>query len=152
MAQAEPPPAPDRALADPAAEARAQALFEDIRCVVCQHEAIADSPAGVAADMRAWVREQVAEGRTDREIRQELVRRYGDYVLFQPPFRPGTLMLWLGPLMVVLAALAGALVWMRRPRSEAAPLTPDEEAALAKAIAQDRSRPDLDATSPHGEH
>src|SRR5690606_4394682 len=75
----EPPPAPDRPLPDAAQEARAQALFDRIRCVVCQHEAIADSPAVIAADMRQLVREEIAAGRSDAEIRQDLVRRYGDF-------------------------------------------------------------------------
>ena len=81
VAAQEPPPAPDRPLPDAAQEARAQALFDDIRCVVCQHEAIADSPAGIAADMRVLVREQIAAGRTDEQVRDDLVRRYGDFVL-----------------------------------------------------------------------
>lgn len=152
-AQAEPPSRPDAPLPDAAEEARAQALFEDIRCVVCQHEAISDSPAGVAADMRAWVRERVAEGRTDEEIRDELVRRYGDYVLFEPPFRAATLLLWLGPFLIAAAALAGLTAWARRRRtSEPAPLSPEEEARLAEITDAATRRPLPDATSPHGGH
>ena len=152
-AQAEPPSRPDAPLPDAAEEARAQALFEDIRCVVCQHEAISDSPAGVAADMRAWVRERVAEGRTDEEIRDELVRRYGDYVLFEPPFRAATLLLWLGPFLIATAALAGLAAWARRRRTaEPAPLSPEEEARLAEITGAASRRPDPDATSPQGGH
>ncbi|MFN3353896.1 MAG: cytochrome c-type biogenesis protein [Brevundimonas sp.] len=152
-AQAEPPSRPDAPLADAAQEARAQALFDDIRCVVCQHEAISDSPAGVAADMRAWVRDRVAEGRTDAEIRDELIRRYGDYVLFEPPFRAGTLMLWLGPFLIAAGALAGLLVWARRRRAaEPAPLSREEEARLAEITRAASRRPDPDATSPHDGH
>ena len=99
VAAQEPPPTPDRPLADAAQEARAQALFDDIRCVVCQHEAIADSPAGLAADVRALVREQIAAGRSDQQVRDDLVRRYGDFVLFTPPLRGGTWLLWFGPLL-----------------------------------------------------
>jgi cytochrome c-type biogenesis protein CcmH len=151
-AQAEPPPAPDRPLPDAAQEARAQALFEDIRCVVCQHEAIADSPAGVAGDMRAWVRDQVAAGRTDQQIRDELVRRYGDYVLFTPPFRAGTLLLWLAPFLIAGGAAAGLVIWARRRREpEAAPLTPEEVARLAELTAAARNRPDPAAPAPHAE-
>lgn len=153
MAQAEPPPRADAPLPDAAQEARAQALFEDIRCVVCQHEAIADSPAGVAADMRAWVRDRVAEGRTDRQIREELVRRYGDYVLFEPPFRTGTLLLWLGPFLIAAGALAALVAWARRRRTaEPAPLSPQEEARLAQITDTANLRPDPDATSPHEGH
>ena len=141
----EPPPAPDRPLADPAQEARAQALFDGIRCVVCQHEAIADSPAVIAADMRQLVREQVAAGRTDAQIEQDLVRRYGDFVLFQPPVRFGTWLLWFGPVGLMAAVLALLLLRSRGRRAEAAPLTADEEARLADIVAGDDLRPDPDA-------
>lgn len=134
---AEPAARADKALADPAAEARARELFVDIRCVVCQHESIADSPAAIAADMRQLVREQIEAGRSDKEIRSDLVRRYGDYVLFTPPFRMGTLLLWLGPVLLVVAA---SLVFWRRARKAKpaiAPLTAEEEAALRALTGQD---------------
>ncbi len=151
-AQAEPPAAPDRPLADPAQEARAQVLFEDIRCVVCQHEAIADSPAGVAGDMRGWVREQVAAGRTDQQIRDELVRRYGDYVLFTPPFRAETLLLWLVPFLIAGGAAAGLVIWARRRRApEPAPLSDEEAARLSELTAAARNRRDPAAPAPHVE-
>ncbi|MCS6622988.1 cytochrome c-type biogenesis protein CcmH [Roseibacterium beibuensis] len=141
----EPPPAPDRPLPDAAQEARAQALFDDIRCVVCQHEAIADSPAVIAADMRQLVREQVAAGRTDAEIEQDLVRRYGDFVLFKPPVRLGTWLLWFGPVGLMAAVLALLLLRARGRRVEAAPLTVEEEARLADIISAADLRPDPDA-------
>lgn len=141
----EPPPAPDRPLPDAVQEARAQALFDDIRCVVCQHEAIADSPAVIAADMRRLVREQVAAGRTDAEIQQDLVRRYGDFVLFQPPVRFGTFLLWFGPIGLMAAVLALLLLRSRGRRTDAAPLTAEEEARLAHIVAGDDLRPDPDA-------
>lgn len=141
----EPPPAPDRPLPDAAQEARARALFEDIRCVVCQHEAIADSPAGIAGDMRGLVREQIAAGRTDREIRDDLVRRYGDFVLFSPPLRLGTWLLWFGPLAALAAVGAGLLLVARGRRAETAPLSADEEARLAGILADQGVRPDPDA-------
>ncbi|HEY1073749.1 cytochrome c-type biogenesis protein [Brevundimonas sp.] len=132
---AEPPPAPDRPLPDAAQEARARALFGDIRCVVCQHESIADSPAGIAADMRRLVREEIAAGKSDEAVRADLVRRYGDYILFQPPVRAGTWLLWFGPFALVLGA--GAIfVWRsRRRRVEVQPLTAEEEQALAELTA-----------------
>lgn len=135
---AEPAPAPDRPLPDAGQEARAQALFEDIRCVVCQHEAIGDSPAGVAADMRRLVREEIAAGRSDTQIREGLIARYGDYILFKPPVRAGTWLLWFGPFLLVL--IAGAVLFLRgrkRTPSEAAPLTAEEEKRLAARLAED---------------
>ena len=142
---AEPAPAPDRPLPDAAQEARARALFEDIRCVVCQHEAIADSPAGIAADMRGLVREQIAAGRSDDQIRDDLVRRYGDFVLFTPPLRIGTWLLWFGPVAALLAAGAGLLFVSRRRPVEVAPLSSAEEAGLARILAEEAVRPDADA-------
>ena len=142
---AEPAPAPDRPLPDAAQEARAQALFDDVRCVVCQHEAIADSPAGIAADMRGLVREQIAAGRSDEQVRSDLVRRYGDFVLFTPPLRAGTWLLWFGPLTALLAAGAGLWFASHRRPTETKPLSPSEEADLARILAEQAVRPDPDA-------
>lgn len=141
----EPAPAPDRPLPDAAQEARAQALFDGIRCVVCQHEAISDSPAGIAADMRVLVREEIAAGRSDEQVRDDLVRRYGDFVLFTPPLRGGTWLLWFGPLVALLAAGAGLLVLARRRPVEAPALSAAEEADLARILAVQAVRPDPDA-------
>ena len=141
----EPPAAPDRPLPDAAQEARAQALFDDIRCVVCQHEAISDSPAGIAGDMRGLVRDQIAAGRTDAEIRDDLVRRYGDFVLFNPPLRLGTWLLWFGPLAALAAVGVGLLFAARRRRTETVPLSSEEETSLAAILADQEIRPDPDA-------
>lgn len=149
LTAAEPAAAPDRPLADPAQEARAQALFEDVRCVVCQHEAIADSPAGVAGDMRRLIREQIATGASDQAVRDDLVRRFGDYVLFTPPVRAGTWLLWFGPFALVLSAAAVLMLRARRRSVEAAPLSPDEERRLDEVLRNEKLRRDLDATSPH---
>lgn len=145
MAAQEPPPAPDRPLPDAAQEARARALFDDIRCVVCQHEAIADSPAGIAADMRRLVREEIAAGRSDQQIRTDLVDRYGDFVLFTPPLRGGTWLLWFGPLAALLAGAGGLWLLSRRRAAETLPLSAGEEADLARILAEQAVRPDPDA-------
>lgn len=146
---AEPAPAPDAPLPDAASEARAKALFADIRCVVCQHESIADSPAGVAADLRRLVREEITAGRSDREIRDDLVRRYGDYVLFRPPFNAATWLLWLGPGLLALLACLLLLARARRVAPPASPLTAEEETRLADILQTVAVRRDPDATSPH---
>src|SRR6202012_3643229 len=90
-------------LADPAQEARARPLFEQIRCVVCQNESIDDSEADLARDMRQIGRGQVAAGRSDAEIRGFLVRRYGEFVLLRPRFSPANAVAWLAPFAIVLA-------------------------------------------------
>tara|TARA_R110000764_G_scaffold197577_1_gene282765 strand:- start:106 stop:627 length:522 start_codon:yes stop_codon:yes gene_type:complete len=149
---AEPAAAPDQPLPDASQEARALALFTDIRCVVCQHESIADSPAGIAGDMRRLVREEIADGRSDAAIREDLVRRYGDFVLFRPPVRPGTWLLWFGPVTLVLLAGAGLMVAGRRRRPDVAALSAEEEARLAELMQEQAVCPDPDASSPNDGH
>ncbi|KJV43677.1 cytochrome c-type biogenesis protein [Brevundimonas sp. KM4] len=149
LTAAEPPAAPDRPLSDATQEARAQALFKDVRCVVCQHEAIADSPAGVAGDMRRLIREEIAAGASDQAVRDDLVRRFGDYVLFTPPVRAGTWLLWFGPFGLLLLAVAVLALRARRRPVETAPLTPEEERRLDEVLRNEKLRRDPDATSPH---
>lgn len=113
-------------LADPAQEARAQALEREIRCVQCENEPIAQSTADIAGDMRRLVRERVAAGDTDTEIRAFFRQRYGDFVLFRPPWDARTWLLWVAPFLLMGAGLAA--VWALRPaRGErAAGLEPEE--------------------------
>ena len=96
----------DSALPDAAQEARARHLFSEIRCVVCQGEAIADSPAEVARDMRAAIRQQIAAGESDPAIKEFLVSRYGEGVLMRPPLQPSTYLLWLGPFALLILCMA----------------------------------------------
>ncbi|PZU75884.1 MAG: cytochrome c-type biogenesis protein CcmH [Brevundimonas sp.] len=149
LTAAEPPAATDRPLADATQEARAQALFKGVRCVVCQHEAIADSPAGVAGDMRRLIREEIASGATDQQVRDDLVRRFGDYVLFTPPMRIGTWLLWFGPFALVLTAGAALALNARRRVAEPTPLSAEEERRLENILRNEKLRRDPDATSPH---
>jgi cytochrome c-type biogenesis protein CcmH len=117
-------------LADPAQEARARALMHELRCLVCQNQSISDSDAPLATDLRQIVRERVDAGDSDDAIRAYLVARYGDWILLKPPFKPGTLLLWLGPLLVFSVALALLLRRRRGVSPEPAPLSSDERAAL----------------------
>ena len=142
----EPAAPPDQPLVSPGQEARAQRIFEVVRCVVCQHESIADSPAGIAGDMRRLVREEIASGATDQQVRDDLVRRYGDYVLFTPPVRTGTWLLWFGP---ALLAVLGGIALFVFARRKTAPLSPDEERRLADLLQSETVRPDPDASAPH---
>ena len=99
-------------------EAQARALFREIRCVVCQNESIESSQAEIAADLRSTVREQVAAGRSEAEIRAFLVERYGEFVLFRPAFSAGNAALWATPFAVVLI---GGGVWVARARRHSGP-------------------------------
>jgi cytochrome c-type biogenesis protein CcmH len=127
---------PAERLPDPGQEGRARALFQEIRCVVCQNESIDASEAELARDLRSVVREQVAAGRSDAEIKQFLVQRYGEFVLFRPRFGWGTAALWLVPFAVVLA---GVTMMLRRGRRQvsAPALSEDEERRLAVLTGDD---------------
>jgi cytochrome c-type biogenesis protein CcmH len=100
--------------ADPAAEARAQALDSEIRCVVCENEPISQSTASIAADMRALVRERIAAGDTDAEIRDFFADRYGDFVLLRPRASSLTWPLWAAPLFLLLVGGLAAATLLRR--------------------------------------
>jgi cytochrome c-type biogenesis protein CcmH len=112
-------------LPDPAQEARARAIFADVRCLVCQNESIDDSEAELAADLRHIVREQVKAGRSDAEIKRFLTDRYGEFVLMTPSFSWMNLALWGGPFLVVVLG-AGLLATRLRNRSGEAELSPEE--------------------------
>jgi cytochrome c-type biogenesis protein CcmH len=116
-------------LADPAQEAHARSLFRDVRCLVCQSQSIDESDAPLARDLRQLVRAQVAQGRSDDQIRAFLVSRYGQFVLLTPKASLGNAILWVGPLLVV-AAGAAALFSRRRAAAEPSGLDAQEEAAL----------------------
>jgi cytochrome c-type biogenesis protein CcmH len=96
---------------DPALEQRVMALSNELRCLVCQNQTIADSSAPLAEDLRNQVREKIRQGASDSEIIDFMVARYGDFVLYRPPFKATTFLLWFGPLLLLLA---GALVLLRR--------------------------------------
>jgi cytochrome c-type biogenesis protein CcmH len=112
-------------LPDPAQEARARHIFQDVRCLVCQNESIDDSEAELAGDLRRVVREQVQAGRSDAEIKRFLTDRYGEFVLLTPAFSWMNLLLWSGPFAVVVLG-AGLLATRLRSRSAEAELSPEE--------------------------
>lgn len=101
-------------LADPALEQRARNLSYEIRCVVCQSQSVAESDSDIARDMRVLIREQIAAGQSDQQIRDYLVARYGDFVLFEPPFKATTYVLWIGPFALLVLALIGVAIFFRR--------------------------------------
>ena len=102
---------------DPAVEARLKALGEELRCLVCQNQTIADSSAPLALDLRNQIRGQIAAGKSDDEIRAYMVQRYGDFVLYRPPLKATTLVLWLGPFALIMVGAAVFLVVVRRRRA-----------------------------------
>jgi len=107
---------------DPAVEARLKALSTELRCLVCQNQTLSDSSAPLAEDLRREIRELIAKGMTDKEITEYLVARYGDFVRYRPPVKSQTLLLWVGPTVLLLAGLGG-LWWVLRKRNS---LLPDE--------------------------
>jgi cytochrome c-type biogenesis protein CcmH len=95
--------------ADPALEARVNALSAELRCLVCQNQSLADSHADLAIDLKNQVREQLKAGRSDRQVIDYMTDRYGDFVLYRPPVKATTLLLWVGPALLLLCG--GALLW-----------------------------------------
>jgi len=106
---------PDEILPDPAQEARARALSQHLRCVVCQNQAIDDSNAPLARDLRLLLRERLKAGDSDKAAMDYIVARYGNFVLLKPPLELHTLLLWFGPGIVLLLALAGYWTLIRKP-------------------------------------
>ena len=131
---------PSERLADPALEARAEAIGRELRCLVCQNQSIEESNADLAHDLRLLVRRQLVAGDTNRQVLDYIVARYGVFVLLDPPFEPVTWLLWLGPPGLVLGAGIVLLVRARRWRPD--PALPDltrEERARASALLSDRA-------------
>ncbi len=124
---------PSERLPDPAQEAAAREIFSEVRCLVCQNESINDSDAELARDLRRVVREQVAAGRDEAQVKAFLTDRYGEYVLLKPAFSLGNAALWLGPFLAVLAGLAFLALRVRR-RDLSEDLSVDEEARLARLL------------------
>jgi cytochrome c-type biogenesis protein CcmH len=128
--------AQEMALPDPALEQRARDLSREIRCVVCQSQSIADSDADIAKELRVLIREQIAEGKSDDDIRDYLAARYGDFVLFKPPFKASTFVLWVGPFAILVLAGIGVAMFFRRRAEAARPvdLSSDERGRVARLL------------------
>ncbi len=131
---------PDEQLADPALEARAHKLSQDLRCVVCQNQSIDDSDATLARDLRIILRERISVGDTDEQAVGFLVARYGSFVQLEPPMRLDTLALWFGPLAVLLAGGLGAAVYIRgRKPTTGTALSADDEAEVSRLLNADKA-------------
>ncbi len=126
--------------ADPALEARVMAIAAELRCLVCQNQTIADSNADLAVDLRRQVRQMLSAGRSQQEVLDYMTARYGDFVLYRPPLKDSTALLWFGPALLLVGGLVTLFVVLRRrarlpadrfdpddpaDRLDADPLTPD---------------------------
>ena len=113
---------------DPVANKRAVYLAEELRCLVCQNQTIADSHAELAVDLRRQIREQIAQGRSDTQIIDYMVERYGDFVLYRPPLKATTLFLWFGPPVLLVFGFAFLFQYLksRRKRVEVQQLSDSE--------------------------
>jgi len=126
--------------ADPALEARMLAITGELRCLVCQNQTIADSHADLAVDLRQEVREMLQRGQTPDQIRRYMTDRYGDFILYRPPLKASTAVLWLAPAALLLVALAALAVVIRRrarlsdDQFEPEPLLDDESAAVDRPV------------------
>ena len=127
---------PAEMLHDPAAEARAEQVGRQLRCLVCQNESIEDSGADLARDLRKIVRQRVTAGDTNRQITAWMVARYGNFVRLRPPFNAVTALLWLSPVLAVACGLGLALLGRRTRPAPAAPLSEAERLRLASLTRQ----------------
>jgi cytochrome c-type biogenesis protein CcmH len=115
---------------DPVLERRVMKLAAELRCLVCQNQSLADSHADLAIDLKNQVRNQIREGRSDAEIREYMVARYGDFVLYSPPWKATTVLLWAGPFVLLLAGGLALVTYLRtrRARVVTTELTAEEHA------------------------
>ena len=129
--------------ADPVLEKRMIGLAENLRCLVCQNESLASSHAELAEDLRREVREQMAQGKNDQEIIDYLVARYGDFVLYKPPVKSYTVLLWFGPFALLLIG-AGVLVFQLRKRRQLlvqeTELTPEAQQRAATLLNEEDNK------------
>jgi cytochrome c-type biogenesis protein CcmH len=136
---------------DPGTAQRAVQLANELRCLVCQNQTIAESNADLAQDLRRQINEQIAAGRSDREIIDFMVARYGDFVLYRPPFKATTAVLWIGPFLLAAIALfvLARVVRSRRSLADEPPLDEAERREAERLLAGERGRgPDISRGAP----
>ncbi|CAJ0722445.1 MULTISPECIES: cytochrome c-type biogenesis protein [Ralstonia] len=121
-------------------DTRVHALSEQLRCLVCQNQTLADSNADLAVDLRRQIREQLRAGATEADVKDYLVQRYGDFVLYRPPVKPLTYLLWFGPALLLMAVVFGIVSSRKHQKATAAEMDPDAQALLTALLAS--SQPD----------
>jgi cytochrome c-type biogenesis protein CcmH len=124
---------------DPKVEARLTGIAEELRCLVCQNESLIASRADLAMDLKRQVREQIKAGKSDAEIRDYMVQRYGEFVLYRPPVKSSTLPLWLGPFALVIAGFCAIWMFVRRRRAAPEPALTGEQEARADELLANRA-------------
>jgi cytochrome c-type biogenesis protein CcmH len=123
---------------DPVVEQRLITIAEELRCLVCQNESLAGSRAELAMDLRREVRALIKSGKSDSEIKEYLVSRYGDFVLYRPPVKPTTWLLWFGPVLLLIGAIWVLIGIIRRNQLQKdAPVLDDHQRAKAQALLQE---------------
>jgi cytochrome c-type biogenesis protein CcmH len=128
--------------ANPAIEAQMMEIATELRCVVCQNQTVADSHADLAGDLRQQIRDQLAAGKTPDQVRGFMTDRYGDFVLYKPPFSARTAILWVGPILLLLGGLIGlSAVLRRRARLPDTAFEPDTADDNSPETASSASRP-----------
>ena len=126
---------------DPALEARVMVIAEELRCLVCQNETIAASHADLAVDLRSQIRSKLAQGQTSQQILDFMVERYGDFVLYRPPLKPLTLLLWVGPFVLLLLAAGVLALNVRRLRRSSTEALSPAERQRARQLLDQGGRP-----------
>lgn len=127
---------------DPVAEARLKHLAVELRCLVCQNQTLADSNAPLAEDLRREVREMIAKNMSDQEIIEFLTARYGDFVLYRPPLKATTSVLWVGPFVLLTVGAIALVITLRRRASKvvAVPMTEEEHRRVEQLLAEGGKR------------
>lgn len=130
----------DKPIDNPKLELKAREIMDGIRCLVCQNQSIEVSEAGLAQDLRAIIREQILDGKREEEIQIFLVERYGDWVLMKPPFKRKTLLLWFGPLIILIIGILGLIISSRKKQIRLKPLSMEEQKKLKKILDEGGSK------------
>lgn len=136
---------------DPVAEKRLQAISAELRCLVCQNETIAGSNADLAKDLRREIRTMIQAGQSDQQILDFMVTRYGDFVLYRPPLKGSTALLWVGPLLFLVTGIAALQLYLRRRNKllrEDHPLSEAENRQAEALLAGQTQHPDAGTTPP----
>lgn len=127
---------------DPVKEQRYRKLSEELRCLVCQNQNLADSNADLAKDLRNQVYNMIEAGKSDDEIIDYMVSRYGEFVLYRPPLQTNTVLLWAGPFVLLLGGLAGLAVFVRRRKTATRErMSPEEQARLRRMLEEQGGEP-----------